>query len=153
MGKVCKVDVTEIQQLREKLEEFKNFNKLAVMKKIAQEIAQELVDTVIPKTPYKTGLLQKSWKISDVRVRGKNVLIYVYNDAKNEDGQYYASFVEYDHDQEVGRYVKKLGKRLVQPTIKGQFFLKKSVEIVDDMTPAIIKRELEKALKDLLNAK
>lgn len=147
MGKVCKVDVREIEQLKEKLKQFENFDKKAVMVRTIQEIAKELVKTVKTKTPVDTGKLKDSWEISVVRDHGDYVEVYVYN---NTD---YASHVEYGHKQEVGRYVHAIRRHLVRPYVEGRFFLKKSVEIVDDKTPAIIKRELEKALKDLLNAK
>lgn len=147
MGKVCKVDVTEIKQLKERLEKFNNFNKKAVMVKTVQEIAKELVKTVKPKTPKDTGKLRDSWEISKVEDHGKYVEIHVYNKTD------YASHVEYGHKQEVGRYVHAIRRHLVEPYVEGRFFLKKSVEIVDDKAPEIIKRELEKALKDLLNAK
>ena len=117
------------------------------MKETIQEIAEELLDTVVSKTPRDTGKLQESWKMTEVVDHGSYVEIHVYNPVD------YASHVEYGHKQEVGRYVPQIGKRLVEPRVEGRFFLKKSVEIVDDEAPNIIKRKLIKALEDLLNAK
>lgn len=147
MGKICEVDLKEIKQLKEKLEQFNKFDKKSFMKNTVKEIAQELFNTVKAKTPRDTGLLQDSWKMTEVVDHGSYVEITVYNPVD------YASHVEYGHKQEVGRYVPQIGKRLVRPRVEGQFFLKKSVEIVDDEAPEIIKRELKKALEDLLNAK
>lgn len=147
MGKICKVDLEEIKELKDKLNQYNKFDKKSFMKNTVKEIAQELFDTVKPKTPKDTGVLRDSWKMTEVIDRGSYVEIYVYNPVD------YASHVEFGHKQEVGRYVPQIGKRLVQPRVKGQFFLKKSVEIVDDEAPEIIKRELKKALEDLLNVK
>lgn len=147
MGKICEVDLKDIKQLKEKLEQYNKFDKKLLMKETVQEIAEELLDTVVAKTPRDTGRLQESWKMTDVVDHGSYVEITVYNPVD------YASHVEYDHKQEVGRYVPQIGKRLVKPLVEGKFFLKKSVEIVDDEAPNIIKRKLIKALEDLLNVK
>ena len=147
MGKICKVDLTEIKKLREQLERYNKFDKKSLMKEIIKEIAEELKETAIEKSPKDTGKLKDSWKMTEVEDHGNYVEIIVYNPVD------YASHVEYGHKQEVGRYVHKIGKRLVRDYIPGQHFLKKSVEIVDDEAPEIVKRKLKKALEDLLNVK
>ena len=54
-------------------------------------------------------------------------------DKKNEFTVYigtnveYAPYVEMGHHQQVGRYVPKLGKKLVQPYVKGKPFLKPAI--------------------------
>ncbi len=55
----------------------------------------------------------------------------------------YAPHVEYGHRQQVGRYVPAIGKRLVKSYVKGQYFLKKNVDVQRE----IFKEDLLKELK------
>lgn len=56
----------------------------------------------------------------------------------------YAPHVEYGHRQQVGRYVPALGKRLVQPYVRGRYFLKNNVRI---QSPKY-RKDLREALKE-----
>jgi len=62
----------------------------------------------------------------------------------------YATYVEYGHMQEPGRYVPAIGKRLVKRWVKGRFFMTKSVAQVEKMTPKILEDEIREYLKDFV---
>ena len=59
----------------------------------------------------------------------------------------YAIWVHEGHHQQVGRYVKAIGKRLVKPFVEGNPFMKRGVENVRD---AVIK-EFQKGIDILIN--
>ena len=54
---------------------------------------------------------------------------------------YYAPFVELGHAQQVGRFVPKLGKRLVKPFAPPYPFLRPAIEDNQDELWAIVMRE------------
>ena len=54
----------------------------------------------------------------------------------------YASYVEYGHRQQVGRYVPALGKRLKQGWVKGQFMMSISEQELERMTPQILEKKI-----------
>lgn len=54
----------------------------------------------------------------------------------------YASYVEYGHRQEPGRFVPQLGMRLKASWVPGQFMLKISEEELKTQAPAIIDRKV-----------
>jgi len=63
----------------------------------------------------------------------------------------YASYVEFGHRQEVGRYVPAIGKTLKQGWIAGQYFLTLSESDLENLAPAIIERKLEALLKEVFS--
>lgn len=61
----------------------------------------------------------------------------------------YASYVEFGHRQQPGRYVPAIGKRLTSSWVKGQFFLTKSEIELEQKIPGILEKKLEKKLGEL----
>lgn len=62
------------------------------------------------RTPVDTGLLRNSWQLSNVfKKSNSEYYIVLFNPVL------YASYVEYGHRQEVGRFVPQIGKRLKSP--------------------------------------
>lgn len=76
---------------------------------------------------------------------GSNYTITVINPVQ------YASYVEFGHRQEVGRYVPAIGKTLKQGWIAGQYFLTLSESDLENLAPAIIERKLEALLKEVFS--
>lgn len=60
----------------------------------------------------------------------------------------YASYVEFGHRQEVGRYVPALGKRLVQGWVPGQYFLTRSEQDLKRILPGVIQKNLDALLRE-----
>lgn len=65
----------------------------------------------------------------------------------------YASYVEYGHRQEVGRFVPALGKRLKKPFVEGQYMLTISEKELETQAPAILQKRIMDFLKGALNGK
>lgn len=61
----------------------------------------------------------------------------------------YASYVEYGHRQNPGRYVPALGKRLKQGWVPGKFMLTISEAELNGMTDRILQAKLRKFMKDV----
>lgn len=61
----------------------------------------------------------------------------------------YASYYEYGHRQEIGRYVPTLGKRLTKGWVNGNFVLTISEKEIRQSAPAILQQKLEKKLKEV----
>lgn len=64
---------------------------------------------------------------------------------------HYASYVEYGHRQEPGRFVPAIGKRLVNSWVDGAFMLTLSEKDLEEIAPKIIERKIAKFLEGCFN--
>lgn len=126
-----------------------------------QKIAAQLINTVIKRTPVKSGTLRRGWMAGkssmssgkaatkttmQVSRKGTSYEIVVFNSVN------YASYVEYGHRQEPGRYVPAIGKRLKNSWVKGQFMLKISEQELEAAAPRIINRLIKPYMEDIFKA-
>lgn len=63
----------------------------------------------------------------------------------------YASYVEFGHKQQPGRYVPAIGKTLKQSWVNGQYFLTLSEQDLERLAPALIERKLEALLLEVFH--
>lgn len=135
-----KYDITELKEFRDNLE------KLDVdvfVKSCCNELASRLLRKVKKRTPVgiypagsgKTGgTLRRNWYIENhVSVNGKEYKIDVYNNT------HYAPYVEYGHRTRNGN-----------GWVNGRFMLTESENELRGQVDSILKRKLDKALKDLM---
>ena len=163
-----KVDYKELEALRDRLEQFQKVDMDAFCEKMANELAARLLRRVKKKTPvgqYETitytkkdgstlsfnegksgGTLRNNWKTSRIVFRGGEYRITVYNPLR------YASYVEYGHRQQPGRFVPQIGKQLKSGWVQGQFMLKISEEEVQAIAPKLLEKKLEEELRRIFNA-
>lgn len=97
------------------------------------EVGHKAADYAAGLAPVDTGNLKNSMT-SDLHPELQQV--WVGTDVE------YAPSVEYGHNQEVGRYVPAIGKRLVAEHVAAQPFLKPAMERHIDEYADIIRREL-----------
>jgi len=142
MAHMGKFDAKGLKDLQKKLNKLQNPD--AFVESCAKELAIELWDMLIHETPVKSGTLKNGWTIGSVEKTGGVYKIEIINPTK------YATYVEYGHMQEPGRYVPAIGKRLVKRWVKGRFFMTKSVAQVEKMTPKILEDEIREYLKDFV---
>lgn len=96
---------------------------------------------------YTGGTLRRKWITSAfVEQQGDTYQIEVINPVL------YASYVEYGHRQEPGRYVPALGKRLKKAWVPGKFMLTISVKEIQRMAPGLLERKLRKFLEECFDA-
>lgn len=76
---------------------------------------------------------------------GNNFIIIVENPVK------YASYVEYGHRQEPGRYVPALGKRLKASWVEGKYMLTISEKELESQIPGLIERKMKKFIEERFN--
>jgi len=65
----------------------------------------------------------------------------------------YASYVEYGHRQQSGRFVPAIGKRLKASFVEGQYMLTISEKELQSETPAILQKKLTHFLRGAFNGK
>lgn len=158
MEKNVKVDIKGLEKFRDKLEQIdvQEFCEAA-----AKELASRLLRKVIERTPVgdygkvidsdaKTGgTLRRGWTTQsrNIRVekRGSNYVVELINPTE------YASYVEYGHRQEPGRYVPAIGKRLKKGWVEGQFMLTISENEIREQAPGILEKKLNKWLTEVLS--
>lgn len=59
----------------------------------------------------------------------------------------YASYVEFGHRQEVGRYVPAIGKKLKKGWVSGQFMLTYSEQELQEIAPKVLEQKIKKYLR------
>lgn len=152
MSKWGDCNFSEIEELKNRIN-YLDYSRKAFILAATKEIAARLMAKVIKRTPVGVypagsgkvgGTLRRNWRISQIEDRGDYYEIRVINPTE------YASYVEYGHRQQPGRFVPALGKRLKKSWVEGKFFLRKSMLEVEEEAPKIIKMKLEKFLKDKL---
>lgn len=91
------IDTKEISEYQMKV--LNAANKLKDFeKKFLTTLANMVMQKAIPNTPVDTGTLRRSYKVTKVETRGKELSITIYNDAKSDGAsESYASYVEYGH--------------------------------------------------------
>lgn len=164
------VDLRELKRLQQKLEKASNTSD--VMEQIAREMAEYLLNRVIPRTPVyapkvingqlyervngkDAGDLRKAWEEDNkdlvVHKGGRSYTIKVMN------SQEYASYVEQGHCQNVGQFFpvivdgEKEYRRLKQAYIPGQHFLYLSEQDLKRKSKSIIETKIRKFLQEVFN--
>lgn len=146
-----KYDISQLKEFRDNLEKL---DVDAFLKSCVNELAARLLRKVKKRTPVGIypaetgkvgGTLRRNWYVDNqVSVNGKEYKVDIYNNT------HYAPYVEYGHRQQVGRFVPALGKRLKRSWVNGRFMLTESENELRGQTDAILKRKLDRALKDLM---
>ena len=127
----------DFRELKEFQKNFKNmtdkYNKF--LKKIAQKLAQIWLNKVKKRTPVITGTLRDRWRIA-VQEKGNEYLIILSNPLE------YAPYVENGHRT-----------RNHKGWVNGQFMMTISKQEVEDLTPKLIEKELQKLFEEAINDK
>ena len=146
MAKWGSCDFAELVKLQERLEQFEKIDKDEFCRKAAKDLAARLLRSAKMNTPVDTGQLKNAWTCDyNVVYRGNEYRITVYNPMK------YASYVEFGHRQEVGRYVPALGKKLKKGWVHGKYMLTRAEERLDPKVPEILEKRLQKELERIFN--
>ena len=163
------VEFKELLELQERINKMLNFDRKKFCEDCAKEIAQRLYRSVVKRTPtgqyepmvYELkdgstltynegklgGTLKKSWAVTNVTRQGDTYLIEVINPVE------YASYVEFGHRQEEGRFVPQIGKTLTSNWAEGKFMLTISEKEIQSITPALMEKRLQEKLEEMMNGK
>ena len=155
---VVKVDIRELKKLRDRLIEAEEGKKKDdFCEDCARELAAMLINLVRSRTQVITGQLRRGWtagreiapeiyvKGVAVRKSGDTYTIMVENNVK------YASYYEYGHRQEPGRFVPAIGKRLVKSYVEPKYALKYSEQDLESIAPGVLYQKLETFLREVFD--
>jgi hypothetical protein len=155
-------DFSELLEFRDKIAALGDGRCEQFCEDCDKELAARLLAKVVKKTPvgvkpeitsetqkeiwagYKGGTLRRGWTTGEISRTGNKHTIDVINQVP------YASYVEYGHTQQPGRYVPALNKKLKKGWVKGQFMLTKSVKELKPKAQGIVDRRLEAFLQEEL---
>ena len=98
---------------------------------------------------YTGGNLRRSWTILPIEKRGTEYVVTLVNEAQ-VNNVFYASYVEYGHRQQPGRYVPALGKSLKKSWTPGRFMLTISEQELEAQLPGLLEKKIAKFLYDSL---
>ena len=167
------VDYRELQELQNRIQEFIDHGADEFFCKCTDEMIMRLYAEVVSNTPtgnYETitytkkdgstktynegkhgGTLKRGWEAalekSATRKEGSTYIRVLVN------GVEYASYVEYGHRQEPGRFVPHIGARLKKAWAPGLHFVKKSEQKVQKEAPRILQKKLDGRMREILNGK
>lgn len=130
------VNIKELEEFRDKLEQLGKDSEF-IYTDLTKSVARILLAKVRYKTPFKTKTLMRGWEASGVTKSGSEYTVTISNNTK------YAVYVEYGHRTAV----KKDGKI---GWVKGGFMLTKSEIEMNRNIDSILKKKLNKIIKDRL---
>lgn len=115
-----------------------------ILESCLKEIALRFLRKVIKDTPSVTGTLRKGWAIhlNNLKVDKKNgeYSITLTNDAQNEEGVRYASYVEYGHRD-----------RSLKGWVPGQFIMTIAEKDIRNLTPKLVEKKVTTMLQEKFN--
>lgn len=181
MAKWGKCDFRELRKLQKKIEKLEKTDIDKFCRDVSKELAARLLAKVIPRTPVgegsfevkegkrytikSGGTLRRGWTANteaeaesgteldpttyanSLRIFkfSNNYIIVVENPVK------YASYVEYGHRQEPGRYVPALGKKLKASWVEGKYMLTVSEKELESQLPHLLEIKMKKYIEECLN--
>lgn len=137
-----KFDMRGLKDLQKQLNKLQNPDEF--VESCAKELASVLWSALVHNTPVDNGTLRRGWIVGEIEKHGDTYKIEIINPTE------YASYVEYGHRQEPGRYVPAIGKQLKKAWVSGQFFMEKSVQEVERLTPKMLENEIKKYMKNIV---
>ena len=167
------VDISQMKEFYDKLNHLQKEQKNMFLESCIKELAARFLSKVVLLTPvgkkpkikvvrnkdntvsksskamleiwkgYKGGGLRKAWKIKTPKKTANSHEIVVENTKE------YASYVEYGHRQNVGRFVPAIGKRLKNNYVKGKFMMTKTEEEIKKITPQLLEKRLSQYLEGI----
>ena len=93
------------------------------------------------------GHLRRNWHVGKVEKRGNAYVVEIFNNTE------YASYVEFGHRQEVGRYVPAIGKRLKEPWVEGRFMMTISMKEIERELPRYLEKRQMQLLEQIMNGR
>lgn len=167
MSRWGRVEFDDLKHLQDQINMLQRADIAKFCEDVANNLAQRLLRLVVKKTPtgsYQVitytkkdgssysvnegkhgGELKAKWAVSaEIKKAGNDYSIEVYNPLN------YASYVEYGHRQEVGRFVPQIGKRLTSSWVEGKHMLQISENEIQRIAPKLIEKELQKMLNEVL---
>lgn len=162
MAKMGKFSVSGMQKLQKQLNKIQQSDVETLIVECAEKLAQEFLKKVKKRTPVgdysgnsyvcsdsetgrshkgskikgkRGGTLINSWKIGEIQKINNMYSVEIINDAKNEKGQSYASYVEYGHRTKNGGFTE------------GHFMLTFSEQEIENIAPKFIEARIKKFLE------
>lgn len=160
MAKWGKADIKALKDFQKRLEKLSKVDFDRFYTEAAKDIAGRLLSKVKKRTPVIYGKLRDAWAVLPVERQGDKYIITIINGLK------YASYVEYGHRQQPGRFIpghwegerfiynpgEEGGMVLKKAWVEGRFMLTISVQELERMAPALLEKRLLKFLKGCLDA-
>lgn len=162
MSRWGRVDFRELQELERKIDRLERADFDRFCREAAKELAQRLFTNVTKRTPtgqapdwidketrqkywagYRGGTLKNGWTIGEVVKEGNVYRIEIINPVK------YASYVEYGHRQQAGRYVPAIQRQLKGGWAPGLYMLTISMQQIENVMPELLEKKLYTMLQRL----
>lgn len=177
MSKTGKFDASGFGRLRKAMEKAMNeARQKEFIEDCAGKLADELLKRVVQRTPEgdysgnsyicsssdtgkshngskavkKGGALHDAWHCGIKEWQGGNFVIEIINDAKNKNGEAYASYVEYGHRTREGmKGALDNADRHSELFVPGHFMMEISRKEVEELTPKMLETLLKRKLTEV----
>lgn len=94
---------------------------------------------------YTGGSLRNAWTVTLAPRTGSAYVVTIINNLE------YASYVEYGHRQQPGRYVPALGKSLKEAWVPGKYMLTIALQDLERILPALLEQRLYSFLQEVMS--
>lgn len=95
---------------------------------------------------YTGGSLRNAWTVSLSGGAGLGAYVVII-----KNNLEYASYVEYGHRQQPGRYVPALGKSLKEAWVPGKYMLTIALQDLERILPALLEQRLYSFLQEVMS--
>lgn len=142
MGNFGSMNIRGLKEIQKELNKLQAPNKF--VEDCTKALAKELWKRLKFHTPVKSGSLRRGWNIGEIRKDGDKYVVEIINPIE------YATYVEYGHRQEPGRYVPAIGKTLKHAWVRGKFMMKISEQEMETITPQILENKISQYLGGIM---
>lgn len=159
-------DFSQLEELQNRISNMESFRD-DLCRECADELAARFYRKVVKRTipgqapdvdeetynkywsNYRGGTLRRNWDVafneSQTVKKGDTFERTLTNNTK------YASYVEFGHRQQPGRFVPALGKRLKSAFVEGNFAMTKSEKEIQAIAPRLCQKKLDQKIEELMN--
>lgn len=140
MGKMGKLSIAGMKKLQQELK-IRQDKADAFAEACIKALAARLLAAVVERTPAgdgSDGTLRSGWTVGEIRKNGSTYEIEIVNNAENDKGVPYASYVEYGHRTKNGGWTE------------GRFMLTVSERELRRSAPKVLENKLSEFLKGVI---
>jgi hypothetical protein len=160
-------DFSQLEELQKRIGNMESFSD-ELCRECADELAARFYRKVVNKTRvgqapdyidketyekhwsnYRGGTLRRNWNVafneSQTVKKGDTFERTLTNNTK------YASYYEFGHRQQPGRFVPALGKRLKSAFVEGTLAMTKSEKEIQAIAPRLCQKKLDQKIEELMN--
>lgn len=150
----------DLKKFRERLEQLEKGQRDRFYEDAIKELAARFLTLVKKGTPVQHGSLRNAWTVEPIVRKGNSLVAVISNSLE------YASYVEFGHRQQPGRFIPgewkgprlfeydpnaKTGMVLQKAWVPGKHMMTIAQQDLEKMAPGLLQKKLERFLREAIN--